>query len=308
MSSPNRRPGFTLIELLVVIAIIAVLIGLLLPAVQKVREAANRSKCTNNLKQIGLALHNYHGTVGKFPVGWKIVNNQPCWGWSVFLMPYLEQSSLYTRLNPDGRTLQDVFTNDLPALQTPVPTFLCPSDDGPPAYPQNDNRPFRRAISGQTISIALSNYPGNGGNNGDTGLFAGSNLPAVTMLDIADGTSNTIAVGERKSGDGAWAALWAGLSLTNGEDGNAVGQPALRGYTYYRMPDGVTNTNNVILPEDAFSSRHSNGANFVLCDGSVRFIPYSISWTDANISDKTRYGTFNKLGDRSDGQALGSDF
>jgi prepilin-type N-terminal cleavage/methylation domain-containing protein/prepilin-type processing-associated H-X9-DG protein len=307
MLSPRRSTSaFTLIELLVVLAIIAILIGLLLPAVQKIREAAARMKCTNNLHQIALGLHNYHSAYGKFPPGWVRVSGKPdpSWGWEVFILPYIEQQNLYTRLNPDGRTMQDVFKNDLAALQIPVPTYMCPSDT---VAPLNDNRKFSKVGISPPVAIAISNYPGSGGNNGDTGLFQ-ENVQ-IAIKDITDGTSNTLAVGERKSKDNAYAALWAGLSQVSGEtaQGSGGAQGSVRGYTYYRMPDGFTNT-GYTWPDLAYSSQHSGGANFALCDGSVRFIANNISWSDANVSDKSKYGTFNKLGDRSDGQVLGSDF
>jgi prepilin-type N-terminal cleavage/methylation domain-containing protein/prepilin-type processing-associated H-X9-DG protein len=312
-----RRGGFTLIELLVVIAIIAILIGLLLPAVQKVREAAARTKCQNNLKQIGLGLHNYHSAYEKFPAGWKNIRNPPpantvnqaegAWSWSAELLPYIEQDNLYRRLNPQGRTFRATFQNDPAALQTPVSTFMCPSDT---MAPLNENRRFSQMgplPSGFTlpIAIAISNYPGNGGNNGDTGLFQADKQ--LNIAGISDGTSNTLAVGERASrvgpSGGQFATLWAGISELAAE--TAGGQSGCRGYTYYRMPDGETST-GVISPKDAFSSNHTNGANFVLCDGSVRFISNSINWTDASTSNTpAAMGTFNRLGQRDDGQVVG---
>jgi prepilin-type N-terminal cleavage/methylation domain-containing protein/prepilin-type processing-associated H-X9-DG protein len=319
MPSP-RRGGFTLIELLVVIAIIAILIGLLLPAVQKVREAAARTKCQNNLKQIGLGLHNYHSAYEKFPAGWKVTKTTTApitatpqtgyWGWATELLPYIEQQNLYNRLNPTARTMQAVFQNDPAALQTPVSTYMCPSDT---MAPLNENRRFSKMTplpAGFTspIAVAISNYPGNGGNNGNTGLFEADKQHNVAS--ISDGTSNTLAVGERASrvvtqltpNGGQFAALWVGISEASGE--TSGGQSAARGYTYYRMPDGFTNTSNP-LPENAFSSNHTNGANFVLCDGSVRFISNSINWTDANTANTpTAMGTFNRLGQRDVGKVV----
>jgi prepilin-type N-terminal cleavage/methylation domain-containing protein/prepilin-type processing-associated H-X9-DG protein len=303
MLSPKRpRFGFTLIELLVVIAIIAILIGLLLPAVQKVREAAARMKCSNNLHQIGLALHNYHSAYNKFPPGWVRVKGapDPSWGWGTFLLPYLEQDNLYRRLNPDTRTMQDVFKADLAALQFQVPVYVCPSDSNP-AGNLNANRPFAKVGLSPSVSIGISNYPGNGGNAGDTGIFQENTQYSVQS--IPDGTSNTLAVGERKSKDGAFAALWAGLSQVGGE--TAGGQGAVRGYTYYRMPDGDTGT-GLVSPDLAFSSLHSGGSNFVFCDGSVHFISNSINWSNASIPNTDpKFGTFNRLGDRADGQVVG---
>lgn len=295
----QRRSAFTLIELLVVIAIIAVLVGLLLPAVQKVREAAARTKCMNNLHQIGLGLHNYHSTFATFPPGWVRRGTpvtDPSWSWSAFLLPYLEQQNAYNVLGVSSQTLQQAFNTpaSLTVLQQPIQSYMCPSDT---VFPLNTNRPFIKPLPTST-SIAISNYPGNGGNDGDTGLFQENTT--IRIADITDGTSNVLAVGERKSKDGAFAALWAGISQV--ADETAGGQGSARGYTYYRMPDGVTNT-GVTWPDLAFSSNHTGGANFCLCDGSVRFIAEGINWSDSGARP---LGVFNMLGQRNDGGVVGN--
>jgi len=299
MPSPrHRRSAFTLIELLVVIAIIAILIGLLLPAVQKVREAAARMKCQNNLKQLAIGLHAYHDSVNRFPLGWSTgATPNTSWAWSAYLLPYIEQGNVYKALNVDGRTLQAAYadtTAGRPALLTPLSVFVCPSDANP-AGNLNDNRKFTTTFA---ASLSISNYPGNYGCNGQ-GIFSAT---PVKIGDITDGTSNTFMVGERRSNAGNFASLWAGKDDTQG---NPVDNQALVGFTSYRMQDGYTDT-NVTTAYVAFASNHTGGANFALCDGSVRFVNQNISYHYETTPPYT--ATYSKLGDRNDGGVLGNDF
>jgi prepilin-type N-terminal cleavage/methylation domain-containing protein/prepilin-type processing-associated H-X9-DG protein len=218
----RSRLAFTLIELLVVIAIMGVLVGLLLPAVQKVREAANRVKCQNNLKQIGLAMHNYHLATGNFPPG-----NELFWGggWAVFLLPYLEQDPMYHRLDltqpvgtsgpweavPNWRNLQNyqVSTYICPSSPMPPLTQTDPGDNGPGNWQQVGNYV---AIMGASTSSSVARDPTGGGRVADCsnsspvycnfGGFVASNgviYPGsrVRISDITDGTSHTLLVGEQ---------------------------------------------------------------------------------------------------------------
>jgi prepilin-type N-terminal cleavage/methylation domain-containing protein/prepilin-type processing-associated H-X9-DG protein len=229
----TSRRGFTLIELLVVIAIIGVLIGLLLPAVQKVREAAARMKCANNLKQIGLALHNYHDTNNAFPPGYVDGNTNPNstpdndlgpgWAWSAYLLPHLEQGNLYNQIN---FKVTIGFGVNVQVSQTPLTVYQCPTDPYQQAFPVYDSN-FTTPIA----TLAHSDYvgcngwvecfsgaggnpqPGQGDDRlsgvygpGGRGIFyrnSKTNIAAVT-----DGTSNTIFVGER-SGNHA-PGTWTG--------------------------------------------------------------------------------------------------
>jgi prepilin-type N-terminal cleavage/methylation domain-containing protein/prepilin-type processing-associated H-X9-DG protein len=236
MKRPSRN-AFTLIELLVVIAIIAVLIGLLLPAVQKVREAAARMRCINNLKQIGLALHGYHDNNNSFPPGYVDGNTDPNstpdndvgpgWGWAAFLLPYVEQQNLFKQINFN----QGIATGSNAALsQMPLKIFQCPSDP----YQQNFSV-YDSSFGNPIATLAHGNYVGcngweecfngAGGNpqpgpgaDGLAGLFgpAGRGLfyrnSRNTFASVTDGTSSTIFVGERSGNHSpsTWAGALAG--------------------------------------------------------------------------------------------------
>jgi prepilin-type N-terminal cleavage/methylation domain-containing protein/prepilin-type processing-associated H-X9-DG protein len=275
------RRGFTLIELLVVIAIIAILIGLLLPAVQKIREAAARLQCQNNLKQMGLAFHNYHDSNGRFPPEGG-ANNTGAWGWPVALLPYIEQDNLYRAIGaPDitavanlmpGRLLPSTPTGALGALlQTRIPTFLCPSD--PVSSPTNDNF-GNYGASNYVISEGVLSWAWAG-----SGTSWAVNQGPVTITNIPDGTSNTILVGERdrKLGIGA---IWAIRRSTGGSLGGTARERPNLPYLGGRGASCCGNDKNEagldVCRRGEFSSTHPGGLNMVWCDGSVRFISETI--------------------------------
>jgi prepilin-type N-terminal cleavage/methylation domain-containing protein/prepilin-type processing-associated H-X9-DG protein len=205
-----RRKGFTLIELLVVIAIIAILIGLLLPAVQKVREVAARMKCSNNLKQLGLALHNYEGATGKLPPlypgtapGSSTFNYKYTWSVLAQLNPYLEQTSIYNTMDltqPMYDAANLITPQNQFAVVQMVPIFLCPSDRGVPV-----SSAYGVTNMGPTNYVACHGSGLSGGGYGSPvnadGIF--SAVRGIKITDIPDGTSNTAAMSESILGDGA---------------------------------------------------------------------------------------------------------
>lgn len=309
----SARKAFTLVELLVVIAIIGVLIALLLPAVQQAREAARRSQCRNNLKQMGLALHNYHDVYGSLPSaairapyttssGWF---GKPGWGWGSLILPFLEQDSLHAALGVSYNRLENYASipNFVPLSQTPLSVYRCPSSPMPDV-----NGKFKKNSFPDTDVPASSNYKGvfgsfnEGATTGgpsdcpnswfrgycfraETGLFgAGSN---VKFRDITDGTSNTLAVGEVTYGDlgdgvDRMAAVWIGMYSGSGYSGNdsvvRVLSESLANTTARRINGTFRNS---------FSSHHPGGAQFLFGDGSVHFLPETIDGpTSANLADR----------------------
>jgi prepilin-type N-terminal cleavage/methylation domain-containing protein/prepilin-type processing-associated H-X9-DG protein len=265
MLSQHRRrhalhAGFTLIELLVVIAIIAILIGLLIPAVQKVRAAAARTSCTNNLKQIGLAMHSYHDGNQSLPPGWLCTQTlapSPGWSWSLFILPYLEQGNLYNsiapdvtvNLNPNGSAAQNA------ALQTTVKTYLCPGDIG------------TLLNSNFTPVCAKSNYVANRSLLGPDG---NSHPVFATIQGIRDGSSQTIMVGERDMVVNVAAPICIRSSTSS------CSFEGRGGYSLNPQPPAGSVWTTGSDQRLAFNSQHTGVCNFVFADGSVHSISNNI--------------------------------
>jgi prepilin-type N-terminal cleavage/methylation domain-containing protein len=244
----RRSPrGFTLIELLVVIAIIAILIGLLVPAVQKVREAAARTQCENNLKQMGLAMHGFHDTNKYFPPGF----DSSRWGWSVYLLPHLEQVPLFATLSPTTTTLA-VTANTTLSLSV----FVCPADGG-------------GLINTYFIGYAKSNYA--------ISEQVSDGNSKIRMMQITDGTSNTIMIGERDMTNQI-GALWPGrdTATTTAGVASVMGRPNWPINTKYAgtAPAGTGDAGGTRF---AWSSQHTGGAYFVFADGAVHFLSQNIA-------------------------------
>ncbi len=270
-----RRSAFTLIELLVVIAIIALVVGLLLPAVQKVREAAARVQCGNNLKQMGIALLLYNDATGSFPSGFYPSGTFTNTGWQLQLLPFLEQPALWDQsyewlqANPGNTD-----NNSYPACGFPMKVFICPSNPRPASY----------VFAG--VTYELTSYMGCTGTSsndpisGDGILYSGSQ---VRITDVTDGTANTVAVGERPvtgdlyygwgfapfgrgagDGDTVLGSRDTSLALAQGDVATNIG---LRAPT---QPNGTAEIDGA-----HYWSFHPGGANFLYCDGSVHFLPYT---------------------------------
>ncbi|MEQ9408060.1 MAG: DUF1559 domain-containing protein [Fuerstiella sp.] len=325
----SSKRAFTLIELLVVIAIIAILIALLLPAVQQAREAARRTECKNNLKQIGLALHNYHDSHRCFPPGWieqtgltGVGNRGANWGWMCYLLPMIDQANLYNQLGVGdfslALSLDDV--TKLRLMTTSLKGFRCTSDTAP------DINSVHQLLSnsGTLQSTTVTNYVGtNGGgdwspnaltNNVLDGTFGVNSRTRIS--EFTDGTSNTIIVGER-----AWELPTPAPPGTNAVGKDSCGAATIYGVTfdtnlavYGQEPTlarglyGINQTGqdpaqtSISVCRSVYSSRHPGGAQFLMGDGSVRFVSENIQRNQSGLQGDY---LFQNLLNKSDGFVVG---
>ncbi len=290
----SARRGFTLVELLVVIAIIGALVALLLPAVQAAREAARASQCKNNLKQLGLAAHQYHDIMGRLPAGW--IANQPegvpGWGWSTALLPYLEQRPLDESIK---RQLPIADTANQQARETVIPVLLCASDAHPKVFTifggadaGDQGQAFATNVDAGTslFRLARSNYVGMFGISEIEEIPAAGEgvfyfLSRTRFAEIADGLSNTLMVGERgtKRGSSVWAGVVEGA---NEAMARVVG-----------VGDHVPNDPHHHF--DDFASFHPGGVHFLYGDGSVQ-----------RMNNQIDIRVYQALCTRSGGESTGS--
>ena len=308
---PPAKHGFTLVELLVVISIIAVLIGLLLPAVQSAREAARRSTCTNNLKQVGVGLLGHESARGQFPPGYSNAN-----GWSVttFILPYVEQSLLFDQLDTN-RPMNVADPVILALTRTVINSYLCPSST---ESDRTRNTKFSVSSAGSAgQQIGLCHYLGFSGSqdlrcsspvNSPNGMFSWDSTTRIR--DIIDGTSKTFAFSEKTSVSrqspfgtvnhvgGVWAGVTHPCSGTpNGFENVRFAQTQARA--------GWSMINGLGTYQFGPASLHPGGVHCLMADGAVRFVNENIDAANNTTQPKSVYFL---LAERNDGQAISGDF
>jgi prepilin-type N-terminal cleavage/methylation domain-containing protein len=338
-----EKRGFTLVELLAVIAIIGILIGLFMPAVQAARESSRRTQCKNKLRQLGVALHHYHGSYDGFPAGCSDVAGDPihtqAWGWIALLLPFLEQEGLYDALQPAQNSLRAALDDPQlqPLLSTRLDVVRCPSD-----VAEDLTHEYRLltgfVVSGSSMPSSLTAWhpvpPPGGGPGGGTGVFGVGTATSNYVGSFGDfwqpasgswsrdelkgngvfGSQSQVRLRDLTdgsshtfaAGERTWhnyAAAWSGSDGWDRCDSQGI--PMVLGTAFYRMNIGPQPYNLSCdgLGAAGFSSMHQQGAQFLLADGAVRFIGESISFQ--NASNPANLGTYQRLARRNDGQPVG---
>ncbi|WP_315851786.1 DUF1559 domain-containing protein [Gimesia chilikensis] len=315
----QTRRGFTLIELLVVIAIIAILIALLLPAVQQAREAARRSTCKNNLKQLGLAMHNYHDTHRTFPPGavWYGIGSAPengrdaNWGttWVVQVLPFMDQANLYNNYNMslNARSANASTTNSV--LQAKIPSLICPSQPGVDrSNLTQDFNGFSKITYAASVGAGSTMTRSDYTNPNRRGFFSAVAQNGAKIRDVTDGSSNSIMLSEIvvsiSTGDdkGAWG--WCTGALFSGRNNNGILTPNAKVYDATPYSSNNTSDNNFnrrnnpdrtgTLSGQAARSFHVGGVHATMGDGAVRF-----------LSENIDQNTYLNLLSISDGNVIG---
>lgn len=304
--SEMKRRAFTLIELLVVIAIIAILVAILLPAVQQAREAARRTQCRNNLKQLGIALHNYHDKHRCLPPGYVSLYDSsgndtgPGWGWSSFILPEMEQAPVFQKI--DFRVGIETSAN-VAIRESTFASFHCPSDDCQQSWPARKYDVVSGNVLNTICSVGSTNYVGmygisEPGVDGEGVFFRNSK---IAFQDITDGLSQTIVVGERshRLGEATWTGSVTGALLA-GDPSDGVGQMVPEhgsgmtlGHVGERRGPGDPRSD-----ANQFFSRHSGGGvQFLFADGHVSFLAPSFD-----------YRTYLALATRAGGESVNAEF
>ncbi|MCA9084111.1 MAG: DUF1559 domain-containing protein [Planctomycetaceae bacterium] len=283
------RSGFTILELLVTICLIAILLGLILPSVHRARESARRLQCSNNMKQLALALHNFHDLSNQLPSGWQSKDQESAWGWASFLLPQLDQTPLSQEFRRRGDFFDSIVNRTYPA---PLAVMICPSDVGPSEFtlfpetdddeadddaPSNPGMLSMLRIEAEkptssrpvtAIPLPRANYvgifgisdPDESGESSGEGTFLGNH--PLKWRDLTRGLSNVAIIGERTAK--RLPVTWVGVDL-RGEDAVA----RLTAFAF-REPNGAT------TDECEMDSRHTSGINLLFADGHVRFVENSI--------------------------------